>query len=184
MVIHSSFFYKEGNMYSWQVYLSNGKVINYNDLYYPGGTSPWLILVDLINTENLGIIKEVLGDKSEGKTREELKQMYYAMPHDIRPKFVSITNIQLNVNGKIYNSASTSKRAKFKNCGLINHFWIFGQSDFEITELKSEEFISFSFQVDNGNRIFQWVNVETNESWIEIADYSDTRNLKVMREWV
>lgn len=167
-------------MYNWQAYLSNGKIINSKDLSYPGSLSPWLILVDLINKENLLILKDKFGELPE----PELKSLYYGTPHELRPKLVRITNLQLNVNGKIYNSASTSKRSKFQNSADINYFWIFGQADFELTSLRNEEFISFSFLVDNKYRIFQWVDVNTNESWIEICNYDDPRNTSPMEKWI
>ena len=139
----------------WIAYLSNGKI--YTDkqlLVLDNKRSPWLTLVDIINAKNLS------RDKDDKK--------------------VEITNLQIIIDGKIHNSLSKNKNGFFNSKCEVSHFWIFGRSDFEFFTHKEYEWISMSFLVNNEYRIFIWFDKSSGESWIEVADYNDPRNLKVM----
>lgn len=179
-------------MVFFTVYLSDGRVMNSKDYDYPGKTSPWLIIVDLLNNQNLYILKKHFNN--ENATKEDLLSQYSLCPHDLKPKLIRITNIQLNVNGIVYNSASLSKRSRFQ-CKEeiadflveddISYFWVYGMSDWEfLNSNQQDNYISFSFLVNSKYRIFQWINTKTNESHIEICDYSDTRNIKVIERLI
>lgn len=165
-------------MYYWIAYLSDGKLFNSKDYTFPGSKSPWLILVEQLENENTKILSEKFGEKPF----QELKQDYYACPFDIRPQVVEVKSIKLIVNGKVFNSASTSARARFKNSVSISHFWVFGISSMEfLGDFKIENHIGFSFLLDHKFRFYQWVDVDTSESWIEISSLEDARNKTPMR---
>jgi hypothetical protein len=164
----------------WIANLSDGRIMNSKDLFYPGGKSEWYNLIDMLKDDNSRILRAKYGEKSW----EELRQDYYAESLDFKPKVVRVTSIKIVIDNHTFNSASTSETARFRNKAKISAFWIFGMSDFDMLSQGNTEYISFSFMVDNDYRVYQWINVESGESWIEIGSTDDPRNLRAVREQI
>lgn len=169
--------------FNWVCSLSDGSIYTYKDLYYPGGKSPWLILVEMIREKNISILRNHFNTKDD---YEILKQKYYALPFDVKPKTLQITNLQLVVNGVTYSPPTDN--GLFPSNKKVSHFWIYQQTDFTMAiggrvERQSGDFISVSFLVDRV-RVFQWVDKKTGQSWTEVVDYNDSRNLKVVKEFL
>lgn len=166
---------------NWIVYLSDGSIHSYKDLFSPGSKSPWLIVVELIKEKNTSILRRYF--KTE-EPFEELKKKYYGIPHDLKPKIVYITNVQIIVNGKIHNAATTA--GNFPTKKKISNFWIYQQCDFSMGGFsqESDDFISFSFVLDNKYRIFQWINKSSGNTWIEVVGMDDPRNKMPSKEFV
>jgi hypothetical protein len=187
-------------MANFIAYLSDGRVLNSKDYNYPGQKTPWMVIVDLLNDQNLYLLRKHYGELDNEKLKELYKQDLHAFKSsdDITslPNLIRVVNLQLEVNGIVYNSASTSRRSRFpidydvtlndyQAYSQVGKFWIFNRLDWVIQEgQKQDRFISFSFVVNNTYRIFQWVDTTTNESYIEVCGLDDKRNLRVEKELI
>jgi len=95
-----------------------------------------------------------------------------------------ITHIKLIVNGKTYNSPSKSKNARFENDIYPDDFWVCRKlSIIGITGPSTQkDYISFSYRLGE-YRHYLWIDVQTNETYIEIINSTNDQYKVVESEY-
>ena len=85
---------------------------------------------------------------------------------------ITITSIQVIVNGIIHNTPTISKRSEIKNDGDPCNFWCYQKNGMIIYGEdygKADHYYGLSYRVGS-YRTYLWINTENNEVHIEICD--------------
>lgn len=91
-------------------------------------------------------------------------------------KELEIRNIQLVVNGRVYNTPSLSTRASFVSDGKPCRLWCYQKVARDIIggDNSNQHFLGLSYRLGE-YRHYTWVDTTTNESYIEICNLDNPR---------
>ena len=89
---------------------------------------------------------------------------------------VTITHIEVTVNGRRYNSPSNSKNASFKSGINPEKFWIYYRQVADLDPVQSEEhYIAYSYRIGEC-RHFYWVNTNNNFCYAQVLNVVNPTN--------
>jgi hypothetical protein len=137
----------------------------------------WIISLNDGQRLSEDTLKEQIGNESN------LSPWLLVMDYLHKNPSKEITHIELNVNGRHYNSPSIGKSARFRNDIEPADFWICRRMlMFMMGGSGQQEYISFSYRVGE-YRHFLWVNTQTNETYVELKGLDNSLEADIANEY-